>query len=444
MIKNPERKERKSVAVIGAGNAGAAAAYTLSRRGFDVVVFESTNTLGGRCQSVEREGFTIDIGAVYLLNLYSRTVALLKEAGYRDLQEWSPPGALFDDSGSHRVQYDFLPSFLKLTTLSLGDKLKMILTALSVILRPAPSPYDTDSLAAFEPGQETMETWSRRHLGDRVHEYLVRPWIEPAFGVGVEALSPPFLQGILKRAYRAKFRVPRAGMGEISKTLLKGINVELNSPVESVNRLAGNTGFSVTAKGKAIQFDGVVAATTANVTAEILGDDIISENEKSLLQQAPYAKMVSIALGYHKNPWPDAPFDLALPVGTGNQPIVGIILHGKKSPQNVPEGGQLINVFTNNKASQEFNTDTLCEMAINQVNQWLGGNCRPDFIECNVHERALAYAPPGHYQKMQSLRRAMPHGVVLAGDYLAHLGVETAIVSGERAGIELGRFLNKI
>ncbi|MGY4101909.1 hypothetical protein ACW2Q0_20495 [Nocardia sp. R16R-3T] len=49
---------------------------------------------------------------------------------------------------------------------------------IGLMLRSGPGPFDLKSLAANDNG-ETMEAWSRRVLGERVHEYVVRPLIEP-------------------------------------------------------------------------------------------------------------------------------------------------------------------------------------------------------------------------------------------------------------------------
>ncbi len=44
-------------AVVGGGAAGSAAAFVLSRAGHDVVLFEASDDLGGRTQTVQRDGF---------------------------------------------------------------------------------------------------------------------------------------------------------------------------------------------------------------------------------------------------------------------------------------------------------------------------------------------------------------------------------------------------
>src|SRR3954452_17475599 len=50
------------VVAIGAGPAGLTAALCLTDHGRDVVVLESTDTVGGISQTVERQGWRFDIG----------------------------------------------------------------------------------------------------------------------------------------------------------------------------------------------------------------------------------------------------------------------------------------------------------------------------------------------------------------------------------------------
>ena len=57
---------RKRIIVVGAGLAGLGAAATLRARGFDVTVVEARDRIGGRVNSVERFGTTIDLGAAWI------------------------------------------------------------------------------------------------------------------------------------------------------------------------------------------------------------------------------------------------------------------------------------------------------------------------------------------------------------------------------------------
>lgn len=70
-----------SIAVIGAGYAGLAAAVELVRNGQSVEVFEASRSLGGRARAVEMDGFTVDNGQHILLGAYSETLRLMRIVG---------------------------------------------------------------------------------------------------------------------------------------------------------------------------------------------------------------------------------------------------------------------------------------------------------------------------------------------------------------------------
>ena len=71
----------ESVAVVGGGWAGCAAAVELARRGAQVTLFEAARTLGGRARGVEIDGRLLDNGQHILLGAYKDTLSLLKRVG---------------------------------------------------------------------------------------------------------------------------------------------------------------------------------------------------------------------------------------------------------------------------------------------------------------------------------------------------------------------------
>ncbi len=73
---------RKRVVVVGAGIAGLGAAATLRERGFDVTVLEARDRIGGRVNSIERFGTTIDLGAAWIHDSRGNPLtAIAKAAG---------------------------------------------------------------------------------------------------------------------------------------------------------------------------------------------------------------------------------------------------------------------------------------------------------------------------------------------------------------------------
>ena len=70
-----------TVAVIGAGWAGCAAAVELTRRGAKVILLEASRTMGGRARRVEHHGTVLDNGQHILLGAYSDTLHLMQTVG---------------------------------------------------------------------------------------------------------------------------------------------------------------------------------------------------------------------------------------------------------------------------------------------------------------------------------------------------------------------------
>jgi squalene-associated FAD-dependent desaturase len=70
----------RSVAVIGAGWAGCAAAVELAQAGYKVTVLEAARTLGGRARRVDTDRAHLDNGQHILLGAYSETLRLMQLA----------------------------------------------------------------------------------------------------------------------------------------------------------------------------------------------------------------------------------------------------------------------------------------------------------------------------------------------------------------------------
>ena len=80
-FKRSQPRTTKTVAVIGGGWAGCAAAVELAQRGHHVHLFESARTLGGRARGVELNGCVLDNGQHLLLGAYRETLRLMRVVG---------------------------------------------------------------------------------------------------------------------------------------------------------------------------------------------------------------------------------------------------------------------------------------------------------------------------------------------------------------------------
>ena len=124
-----------TVAVIGAGWAGCAAAVGLARRGAKVTLYEAARTPGGRARRIDYQGHVLDNGQHILLGAYRDTLHLMRTVGLRPselllrlpLQMRYPPHEDGMDLVAPRLPapWHLLVGVLRARGLSIAEKLSL-------------------------------------------------------------------------------------------------------------------------------------------------------------------------------------------------------------------------------------------------------------------------------------------------------------------------------
>lgn len=434
------------VVVIGGGPAGCAAAYTLRKQGHEVELFEASDCVGGRTKQLKRDGYNLGTGALFLMGgLYPRTSALLKEMGKdKELVPWQGKSQLMDnDNSRYPVNFVALQSYLSVPKLTLGDRIKIIIAGIKLFLSPgAKNAFDGHELAKYETG-ENLEAWARKNLGERAYEYIVRPIMDFLYAVPCSWLSLPFPLAVIQQALKMSLSVPPGGIGQVSDWFIEkspGAKVHLNARVDRVER--NGTGYKVFAQGQAYEADGLIVATEAFVAAELL-KDFISEPTVKKLVNTPYTDYAHVAIAYAKNPWPNFPADIVMPVGFGETRNVGaLVLHNRRNPGSVPAGAEVAGVYFNTPPLANMSDEDIKREAVEIAMKAFGPAPEPTFVHLFRYDRGLTIAKPGHYTTLDSVHKEMPKGIFLAGDYFSQAGVEAAVFSGELAALKLNNALS--
>lgn len=428
-------------AVIGGGPAGCAAAYTLGKRGHRVVLLEAQDHVGGRTRQKQREGFNLGSGALFLMGgIYPRTNALLKELGrYDELVDWDARTHVIDADGQkYEVGFDQVISFLKLPVFSPAEKLRIAAGVASQLVRRGPkSCFDGEDLAKYDRG-ETLETWSRRVLGDKGHRYITLPYMGFLYAVPMSWLSTSLFQAILQQFYKLKLAVPPGGMGQISEWLVEGtknLDVRTSAPAAALARTAN--GWAVTAGGEVFEVDNVVLASEPGVSADLL-EGLVPDEAITKLRSCQYSEYAQAQVCWRRSPYPGERISVALPANQPEAVWGAAVLQSHRHPGTVPPGGEAVGVYFYTPPLAYMTDEQIKQAAIDAATQAYGPAPEPDFVELFHYKRGLSIAGPGHYATINSVHRDMPQGIALAGDYFAHAGVEAAIVSGEQAIDRLG------
>ena len=267
------------VAVAGGGWAGCAAAVELTRRGFEVTLFEASRSLGGRARGVEVRGMALDNGQHILLGAYRDCLRLMRQVGV------DPDAALLRlpvqmRYPAHGDGMDFaaprLPAPLHLVVALLRAKGlaradKLALARLNSAAKWMGWQLDNDCSVA--------ELLARFDQTPRLIRLLWRPLCIAALNTPPERASANVFLAVLRDSLGARRRaasdmlLPRLAMGALfpqaaSQWLVKhggavrlGVKVGAIAPQGDAWRLDIN--------GEEARFDAVVLATPATQSAAL-------------------------------------------------------------------------------------------------------------------------------------------------------------------------------
>jgi len=280
----------------------------------------------------------------------------------------------------------------------------------------------------------------RANLGSRTYEYVMRPIMDFLYAVPLRELSTPFPKALMRQAHKISLSTPPEGIGQINDWLLENMSsddIHLSAPVDRLAR--DGDGWKIFANGNAHQCDAVIIATEAFVAAKLL-KEFISIDTYQRLMGTHYTEYAHVAIAYDEDPWPAYPVDAVLPVGVDGERDVGaMVLHGRRQPASVPDGGQLVGVYFNTPPLANMSDEEIKHRAIEQVHNAFGEAPRPRFVHLFRYEKGLTIAKPGHYGSLDKVHELLPPNIRLAGDYFSQAGVEAAVYSGEHAAKSLSK-----
>ncbi|MFB6310990.1 MAG: NAD(P)/FAD-dependent oxidoreductase [Salinirussus sp.] len=230
------------IGVVGGGIAGLAAAHRLQGHGYDVHVFEASETIGGLAATYQTAGDPIERFYHHLSRTEETIVRLAADLGLEDRIEWRiGKTAYYVDGVVHPL--DTWSQILAYPHLSLYDKLRLGLLVLGIDVRDGlPSRGTYDQFTEFD--DVPIEEFVLEHTTRGVLEHFFEPLLEAKFGDRWRDISAAWLLA------RVRFRGERdLRRGEVLGYLNGGFGVLLDALVDSVGRAQISTNARVTDLG---------------------------------------------------------------------------------------------------------------------------------------------------------------------------------------------------
>ena len=441
------------VAVVGGGIAGLAAARRLEVIASDaeVLLVERDPVLGGKLRTEHVDGFVIEAAPDSFLSRKERGVGLCEELGLRDELVGRRPE-------HHR------------TFVRMGDELRplpegltgMIPTSLEALeetelLSPAGKARfaaEIDVPARRGPADESIGAFVSRRFGREAYEGLVEPLMTGIYGgdgdkLSLQATFPQLRvleleHGSLLRGLSAPaaselppFVSLRDGMGMFVDALRDSFErTQLLTGREAIRVLPGDDGYRVElAAGETYAADGVVVATPAYVTAELLADldpELAAEH-----LAIPYASSVVVTLAFSRaDVVPLDGYGYLVPRSAGRD-VLACTWSSQKWENRAPDDCVLLRVYAGRFGGRDLTEDADADLValareelaflnvvaapiLERVQRWPWG--MPQYL----------VGHPARLARIDDALAAHP-GLALAGAAYDGVGIPDCIRSGELA-----------
>lgn len=263
---------QQRVAVLGAGPMGLAVAYQLAKDGYQPVVFEADDRIGGMTACFDFSGTTIERYYHFHCTSDQAFLAMLDELGIADKMHWTETKMGYWYQG--KVQPWGNPiALLRFKGLGFIAKFRYGLHAFLATKR-----NNWESLDKLE-----ATTWIKKHVGKEAYEVLWRRLFDYKFYDEAHSLSAAWIWSRIRRIGRSRYNLFREKLGYLtggSATLLNAMHtaieenggeIHLSAPVEKV-MIRDNQVRGIIVGGQSLAFDQVISTIPLPYVPAIFSD----------------------------------------------------------------------------------------------------------------------------------------------------------------------------
>ncbi len=443
-----------TIAIVGGGIAGLAAAYELASRGVPFQLFERASRLGGIIRTEHVDGFVVEAGPDSFLAQKPAALELCGSLGLESqLISTTPPRTAFVLK-RERLHSLPSPSVLGIPATWRGIA-SYDLLAPAARVRLALEPL-APRLA--RPGDESVASFFRRRFGPATVPLVAEPLLGGIHAGDIESLSlsslfPRFVEaerryGSVLRAFRTARRTPppdglfrslAGGMGDLVRALedrMPSGSIHRDTPVEALVR--DGEAWRVRAGGTLHAAHAIVLACPAREAARLL--EPLDGRASELCNQVPYASTVSIALAWPRSavrhPLRGSGFVVARRASAAR--ITACTWVSSKWSGRAPAGTVLLRAFaggSHDPGVVDLDDRGLVGLAVRDLSGILGIAGPPLLSRVYRWRDAGAQHNVGHIARVAEIegRLARYRGLVVAGSGFRSVGIPDCIADGRAA-----------
>ncbi len=467
-----ERKQR--VVIIGGGITGLAAAYYLqkqvkeNKQSIEIQLIEASHRLGGKIQTVKKDGYVIERGPDSFLTRKISATKLVEEVGLKEELISNPIGKSYVviNGEMHPMPGG---AVMGIPT-QVGPFISTGLFSLTGKMRAA---ADFVIPRSGLDGDQSLGGFFRRRLGDEVVENLIEPLLSGMYAGNIDRLSlmstfPQFYEAeknhrsliIGMKKTSDQDRKIQTGTGEKKGaflTLKSGLQSLVNTIEDLLDEVTVRKGIKVTAieqtsdsyllkcnNEEVIEADNVIVTTPHSVLSSMFSKYAFFNH----LQEMPSTSVATVAMGFPADAIKKDMEGTGFVVSRNSDfSINACTWTHQKWPHTTPEGNVLLRCYVG-RAGDEMIVDLsdaqIEKIVLEDLNKIMGISTNPDFTIVTRWKEAMPQYTVGHKERLEKLNRELAEklpGVFVAGSSFEGLGIPDCIEQAEKA---VERVLNKV
>ncbi|WP_372631781.1 protoporphyrinogen oxidase [Cohnella sp.] len=474
----------RRVAVLGGGITGLSAAFYLLKlaeeggEAVEVTVLEGSDRLGGRVNTLRRDGFVIERGPDSFLARKLPMIRLAEELGLvGELTGTNPQAMMTYISRDGKLVP--MPQGLVMGVPS--DREKFMQTELVSEQGKLRALQEADLPEDAKPGDEPVGTFLERRMGKEMVERVFEPLLAgihagDLYKLGLEATFPQFkrmveehgslnagtqaAQAAAAAASKARASAGSAGSpalpASVFLTFKNGLSTVIEALEQRIRAAGGHIRLGAMVReiasagsaekpsyrlslsdGTSCQADQVIVTLPAYAAAELLEP----HTDVSALLAIRYVSVANVVFGYDAAEGFDHDLDgsgFLVPRGE-KRLITASTWTSSKWQHTAPEGKRLIRCYVgraNDEQGVELDDEAMIAAVRGDLRDLMGLEAAPEFAEITRLRRSMPQYPVGHVEAIADFRAKLAQrlpGVNATGAAFEAVGLPDCIAQGKQA-----------
>lgn len=468
-------EKKRRVVILGGGITGLTTAFYLQKEAreknlpLEIILVEASHRLGGKIQTVVKDGYVIERGPDSFLARKKSASRLAEEVGIGDTLVSNTAGKSYVlvkerlhpmPGGSIMGIPTQIGPFITTGLFSLTGKMR----AAADFVMPKSDPAQDQSLGYF----------FRRRLGDEVVENLIEPLLSGIYAGDIDQMSlmstfPQFYE--VEQKYRSlvlgmkkatpapkkspqskgskkgMFLTPKAGLQSFVDaieerlepgTVLKGQRVEKVKKTQTGYEISLNS-------GELLLAESIVATVPHQILPTIFADYPFFNEFKKV----PSTSVANVALAFPKEAIANDIDGTGFVVSRNSDYTITACTWGhKKWPHSCPDDKVLLRCFVGRAGDEtivELSDDEIVKIVLEDMNKTMDITMEPELVVVSRWKNAMPQYTVGHKERLakvtEQVKQQLP-GVFIAGASFEGLGLPDCIDQGEAAVEKVLQFFN--